>query len=513
MCLPLVSHLSEIAVQSLVFTVANPAVAVGRGLELEVTAVPSFAMVPVLTWASASPGVATVSQAGVVIGVSVGVAVITATAANGVCHFLQTFFLAIAFATPLLLLRPFPFSLGMCVMFALQVFVSIPVDVFSIDCEVSTFANIGSYPVGVTGLPDGTFYMTDYGTHRISRVTSDGVVTIFAGSSYGFQDGTGTEAQFYGPVALDYDPTTESLFVAEEFNHCIRKVVLTTAAVSTFAGTCTSSGSQDGVGLAAGFSSPLGLAVDRHSGVVYVSDYGNRALRKITPGGTVTTLATGLEGPHSLAVAPNGMIFVADHSTVRKVDPSTGQVTIWAGTGATWSDNGPAASATFSNLVALTLDPDLNVIVMGNDGFLRMISSTVGEVSTLAGYGAFGYADGPCGSAKFHHLVGLALNPTGAIVATDYNNHLIRKITQAPVPTRIVVNPTSVVLGRGVSALVVALVHPVVAGVSQAVNWSSSDSSVVAVNSSGGVTGMIDGVAFVTATSGALSASTTVTGL
>lgn len=159
--------------------------------------------------------------------------------------------------------------------------------------EDSTSSSAGTFnsPSGIT--TDGTnLYVTDTGNNAIRIIAiSTGESSIFAGSSSGSAgstNGTGTEALFNGPTGIITDGI--NLFVADKGNNAIRKIVISTAAVTLFAGSSTgASGSTDGTGTAALFNGPSGIATDGTS--LYVSDAGNNSIRKIVIStAAVTTL-------------------------------------------------------------------------------------------------------------------------------------------------------------------------------------------------------------------------------
>ena len=115
-------------------------------------------------------------------------------------------------------------------------------------------------------------------------VISTGVVTTLAGStSSGSTNATGTSARFYYPRGITTDGT--NLYVADTNNHMIRKIVISTGAVTTLAGS-TSSGSTEGTGASASFKNPMGIVVEGTN--LYVADYGNHKVRKIDLTATVT---------------------------------------------------------------------------------------------------------------------------------------------------------------------------------------------------------------------------------
>ena len=176
----------------------------------------------------------------------------------------------------------------------------------------------------------GLLYVADRGNHTIRKVVlSTGAVTTLAGTPGmpGSANGTGNAAQFAYPVGVALDGTG-SLYVADTYNHAIRQVVLSTGVVTTFAGTIGVSGSTDGIGVAAKFNKPLGVAFDG-VGNLYVTDTENHTIRKIALANAGVTTIAGIVGqggvklgplpgrlgsPIGIAVLPTGEIFVASNS-------------------------------------------------------------------------------------------------------------------------------------------------------------------------------------------------------
>jgi sugar lactone lactonase YvrE len=177
-------------------------------------------------------------------------------------------------------------------------------------------------------------YVADAGNHNIRKITSSGVVTTFAGSTTGTpgsSNGTGTAATFNQPASLAFD-STGNLFVSEFGNHMIRKIT-SSGAVTTFAGS-TSSGSADGTGTSASFNKPLGIVIDSLDSV-YVADQHNHMVRKITSSGVVTTIigttnsgntngvgtAALLNLPNGIAKDSSGNLYISDYGNnlIRKV--------------------------------------------------------------------------------------------------------------------------------------------------------------------------------------------------
>jgi sugar lactone lactonase YvrE len=143
---------------------------------------------------------------------------------------------------------------------------------------------------GVAAGPAGVYYAADYCNNTIRKITSGGVVTTLAGfpGLPGEADGTGVSARFWGPSGMVVDPSG-NLYVADYLNGLIRKVT-PAGAVSTYAGQASHAGLAEGTGSAAAFRFPFGIAVDS-SGNLYVADTYNNAIRKITPAGVVSNYA------------------------------------------------------------------------------------------------------------------------------------------------------------------------------------------------------------------------------
>ena len=206
--------------------------------------------------------------------------------------------------------------------------------------------------------------------------TTDIIRTI-AGSNgnSGQTDGTGSNARFNGPNGLVID-SSANVYVADTLNHAIRKIT-PSGVVTTFAGTMGSAGFTDDVGINARFNSPFGLAIDP-SGNIYVSDMNNYRIRKITPSGSVSTLAgNGSPGitngssttatfnqPYGISSDFLGNVYVAEYANniIRRID-TAGNVTTFAGTGAAGASNSLVEDSTFNQPYALACDNYVNVFV------------------------------------------------------------------------------------------------------------------------------------------------------
>jgi sugar lactone lactonase YvrE len=157
-----------------------------------------------------------------------------------------------------------------------------------------------SGPQGRAVAADGTIYVADTGNHRLRVISPAGIVSTLAGASEpALVDGEASAAAFSEPVALVVE-ASGSLLVLDRGNKAIRRVTLG-GLVSTLAGGVQTV-QVDGVGTAAGFRSPSAFAVEP-SGALLVSDLVPPALRRVTPDGQVTTLKT---GPEAIAIAVTG---------------------------------------------------------------------------------------------------------------------------------------------------------------------------------------------------------------
>lgn len=324
---------------------------------------------------------------------------------------------------------------------------------------------------GVAVDAGGTIYVADSGNYTIRKVTADGTVTTLAGSpgQYGIADGTGSAARFGFPVGIAVD-AGGTLYVADASNHTIRKVT-SSGVVTTLAGTVGQIGMTDGTGTAAQFNQPNGVAVDK-SGSLYVADTFNHAIRKVTSDGVVTTVAGNitlaglLDGtgslamfnfPHSVTVDGSGNLFVADtfNHTIRKVT-TDGEVTTLVGTaGVAGSTDGVGDTAQFNTPCGVTSDGSGNLYVADsyNHG-IRKVNVAWSAVTTFAGSIAQpGSTNGTGSVARFKYPNGIGVDPTGNLYVADTNTHTLRKVTSAGVVTTFAGASAGLVNGNGTSAL------------------------------------------------------------
>jgi len=309
------------------------------------------------------------------------------------------------------------------------------------------------------------------------------VTTLAGNGKAGFANGIGTDAMFafnkeswYRMMGIGADDNG-NVYIADPGNACIRKIDKT-GLVSVLAGSPGNTGSDDGVGSAARFIIPYGLAVDAQ-GNVYTADPGTWGIRKTKPDGTTTTIGWAKQEPWNVGVdktsgkiyylsTGGGSIFEmkADGNSVEIVSgianpggidfdkagnmyvSSNGSHTITRYKAGTWEPtviaglagspgyvNGTGADARFANPWGLAVDATGNIFVAGNGSYganadesIRFISANTWNVITYAGSGTAGYADAIGGAASFNAPMGVAVDKNGVAYVLDKNNNRVRKI-------------------------------------------------------------------------------------
>lgn len=251
-------------------------------------------------------------------------------------------------------------------------------------------------------------------------------ITTLAGSHAGggWQDGVGTSARFSFPLSIAAD-AQGNLYVTDNHNRTVRRIAKATGQVTTLAGSADLAGTADGTGAAARFISPFGIAVDGANNV-YVTDAVALSVRRITPAGVVTTLATGLTEPRGLACDGSGNVFVADGEVIRKITPA-GAMSLYAGSDTGYQD-GPALFAKFSHPSDIAIDGNGNLFVTdATNDVIREIAAN-GTVSTIAGVpGTEGSTDGD--HPTFSTMTGIDLDAAGNLYVVDADNSLLRRVT------------------------------------------------------------------------------------
>ena len=264
------------------------------------------------------------------------------------------------------------------------------------DNIAATSATIAPESVAIDGA--GNIYIADGGNNRIRKVTAaTGLISTIAGtgaSGYNGDNIAAATAQVGNPYEIAVDGLG-NVFISDTANHRIREVSAATGIITTVAGTGTGGYSGDnGAATSAEISNPRGIAVDATDNL-YIADYGNERIRKVSNTGIITTVAGNGSGGY------NG-------------------------------DNIAATSAELNIPLGVAVDAagDLYIADAGNNRVREVIAAT-GVITTVAGNGTGGFSgdDGAATSAELNGDHALTLDNTGDIYLTDSGNERIRKVT------------------------------------------------------------------------------------
>jgi uncharacterized protein (TIGR03437 family) len=329
----------------------------------------------------------------------------------------------------------------------------------------ATPATATSTPIGVprraTTDSAGNVYFS--ASNSVFRLAGNGGLTLVAGNSragFSGDGGPAVNAQLNAPQGLAFD-ATGNLYIADSQNNRIR-VVSRDGIINTFAGNGQSTfgggpGSYNDGGPAtnAVMHLPMGVAVDK-GGNVYIADTGDNIIRKVTTDGIINTIAgdsypgyfdkeggtpvdSEFNKPSDVALDSSGNLYIADttNQVVRKL-AADNTISTYAGTAASGfsGDDGPANKAAMTAPMALAVDSSGNLYILTNgDGRIRKVD-TKGNITTVAGSGIAGFADGSDPKkAQFNFPTGLALDPSGNLYVADSLNLRIRKVASGSVST------------------------------------------------------------------------------
>ena len=280
------------------------------------------------------------------------------------------------------------------------------------------FGNVASFsvPLAVAADAAGNVYVADLGNNLIRKINVNGLVSTLAGSgAVGAANGPGIDASFSAPNGVAVD-AAGNVYVADYGNNLIRKIT-PDGGVTTLAGS-GAPGFANGTGTAASFYGPVGVAADP-AGNVYVADYGNNLIRKITPNRVVTTFAGAdgagyFNGPTGVIAGAGGNVYVADYGNDRVAQINTsGQI------------------ITIAHLYypsGLTLGTDGNIYVSLPKYNQVWQINAEGQAVPFAGTGTGGSDNGISATASFYAPSGVAAGAAGYIYVADSGNNLIRKI-------------------------------------------------------------------------------------
>jgi uncharacterized protein (TIGR03437 family) len=366
-----------------------------------------------------------------------------------------------------------------------------------------------STPMGASALAAdsaGNLFVADIVSSRIYKIGTSGIVTTLAGNgafSYSGDGGPATRAAFFNPAAAAVDKSG-NVYIADSMNNRVRKVD-SSGIVTTVAGNgSVGSGGDGGPATSATLFTPAGLAVDG-AGNLFIADSGNSRVRRVTTGGTISTVAggapvpgysgdggaavgAGLFLPGGVAVDAAGNLYIADigNNRIRKVTPA-GIIGTVAGNGSKGfsGDGGPAtaASLNFSSAhVGLAADSAGNLFIPDVANHRVRKVDTSGVITTIDGDGIAGYsADGsPAVNAGLNNPGDVALDGSGNLYIADTTNNRVRKVAGvgsaspnispngivngASFQPGIVVNSWATILGSNLSTATDTWANSIVAG-------------------------------------------------
>jgi hypothetical protein len=310
-------------------------------------------------------------------------------------------------------------------------------------------------PWGVATTPDGGYVVSDMNWSHVRRVSPNGTITRIAGTNLNGFSGDGgpaTSAELNMPMGVAVQPDG-SVLIADSNNHRIRRVS-PSGTIATVAGNGTEGFSGDGgPATRAELDLPVDVAATRDGGFL-IADYGNDRIRRVSPTGTITTVAgTGADGfsgdggpattaklgfPDSVSATADGGYLISDYefNRVRRVSPA-GTITTVAGSGGLGQggfagDGGPALGARFDSISDAVETPDGGLLISdtGNNRVRRV--SPRGMVTTVAGtggwWGGFSGDGGLATLAQLHGPTGLAVTANGGFLLADTSNHRVRLV-------------------------------------------------------------------------------------
>ncbi len=282
----------------------------------------------------------------------------------------------------------------------------------------------------------GNLFIADTGNHRIRRVTVDGRISTYAGNGtagFGGDGAAASAAQLNNPSGLVMDGDG-NLYVSDSGNHRVRRIT-PGGTISSVAGTGTAGNAGDGgAASSAQLSYPIGLAIDT-AGNLYVADSGNNRVRRFAPGGSMATMPTGsLNSPQGVAVDLAGNLYAADlyNHRIQKLD-AKGAISTVAGDGTSGDsgDGGPAINAQLRFPFGVTVTKAGELLIADTSNHAVRLVSLDGTITTVVGTGVPGLSGdgGDPFQAQLFYVRSLIVDEQGNLYIADSGNQRIRKVT------------------------------------------------------------------------------------
>jgi len=317
---------------------------------------------------------------------------------------------------------------------------------FSGDNGPATSAELYT-PQGVAVDSAGNLYIAEY--NRVRKVSNGVITTLAGGGLSGLGDnGPATSAQLYDPEGVAVD-SAGNVYIADTYPNRIREV--SNGVITTVAGNGAAGFSGDnGPATSAQLSAPTGIAVDS-AGNLYIADFDNNRVRKVSNGVIATVAGNGTQGfsgdngsatsaglyyPAGVAVDSAGNLYIADYynNRIRKV--SNGVISTVAGGGSSFGDNGPATSAQLNFPESVAVDSAGNLYIpIASNCLVRKVSG--GVITAVAGNGTWGFSgdNGPATSAQLSGPAAIAVDSAGSLYIADAYNNRIRKVSGGVITT------------------------------------------------------------------------------
>ncbi|MBX7218565.1 MAG: IPT/TIG domain-containing protein [Blastocatellia bacterium] len=305
-------------------------------------------------------------------------------------------------------------------------------------------------PVDLALDPAGNLWIADLSTSSLLRLelVNQNLIRIAGNGTFGFggDGGSATAGVLNQPTGVGVDGSG-NIFVADQFNHRIRRIAVNSQTISTFAGTIRFLG-DSGPAINSEVANPFSVLTDQN-GNTFFGDYSNLRVRRISSGGEISTVVGngnfGVSGnggeatsapftiPYGLAFDKDGNLLIGEAQTnrIRLVNKSTGVLSTIAGTGAIGAlgDDGPATQARLNFPTAVTVDSNGNIFICdtANDR-VRRIDATTGIIARVVGGGAATGENVPATDVRLNQPFGVTVDAAGNLFVADTNGHRVRRV-------------------------------------------------------------------------------------